>query len=62
MALVINCECGYVVRGESEDELLVAAREHIGTNHPAVAAAATDADYIAMAQVEPRDERPADEA
>ena len=56
MPLVINCECGYVVRGESEGELLEAAREHIGANHPAIARTATDEDYLAMAQIEPQDE------
>ena len=26
MAKVINCECGYVVRGETDEELLAGAR------------------------------------
>ena len=34
MAKVINCECGYVVRGEDDDELIRNADEHITREHP----------------------------
>ena len=34
MAKVINCECGYVARGETDEELLVDARNHIAEKHP----------------------------
>jgi len=34
MAKVINCECGLVLRGESEDEVMAAAEAHIADNHP----------------------------
>jgi predicted small metal-binding protein len=50
MTFVINCECGYLIRGASEDELVRAARDHISTNHPAIAAEASAADYLAMAE------------
>ena len=50
MTYAITCECGYLIRGESEEDLIVAARGHISTNHPAIAAEATDADYLAMAE------------
>ena len=34
MAMVINCECGYTVRGENEDELVASAEQHIREAHP----------------------------
>ena len=34
MAKVINCDCGYVVRGENDDELVTNAEEHMRTDHP----------------------------
>ena len=34
MAYVINCECGYVARGETEDDLVADAEQHIQDKHP----------------------------
>ena len=34
MAKQINCECGAVIRGESESEVVGRAREHIRADHP----------------------------
>lgn len=56
MALIITCECGYVIRGETEAELVSQAREHIESNHPAIAAQATDKDYLDMAAIEDNDD------
>jgi predicted small metal-binding protein len=33
MALVINCECGFVVRGKTEDEFVAAAQAHSKDAH-----------------------------
>jgi predicted small metal-binding protein len=33
MAKVINCDCGYVVRGETDDELVVDAQKHAREVH-----------------------------
>lgn len=33
MAKVINCDCGFVVRGESDDELVVNAQAHAKDVH-----------------------------
>ena len=33
MAWVINCDCGTVVRGETDDELVNNAQEHAKTAH-----------------------------
>ena len=50
MAKVINCECGYVVRGEDDDELLRGAREHINEAHPDMAGKVSDEDLLGMAE------------
>jgi predicted small metal-binding protein len=33
MAKVINCDCGYVVRGETDDELVADAQKHAREVH-----------------------------
>jgi predicted small metal-binding protein len=50
MAKVINCECGYVVRGESDEELLAGARSHIQEAHPDLVGKVGDDDLMAMAE------------
>jgi predicted small metal-binding protein len=52
MAQVIKCECGYVVRGESESELLELAGSHVRESHPDLVGKITDEDLLAMAEVE----------
>lgn len=34
MAKLINCECGQSIRGESDDEVVGQAEEHIRESHP----------------------------
>ncbi len=50
MAKVINCECGYVVRGETDDELLAGARKHISDAHPEMVGKVGDEDLLGMAE------------
>ena len=54
MNLIITCECGYVIRGDSESVLIARAREHLGANHPAIANAASDTDLLDMAMIDDR--------
>jgi hypothetical protein len=53
VARIIVCECGTVLRGRDEDELLVAARGHMRTNHPAIAPQITDEELLALSHEEP---------
>ncbi len=53
MKQVIVCECGTIVRGDDEPELLSNARGHIQANHPAIAAQVTDAQLLALSQEQP---------
>lgn len=34
MAKQINCECGYVARGDTDDEVVDLIESHIGEDHP----------------------------
>jgi predicted small metal-binding protein len=38
MAKLINCECGRTFRGESENDVLEQAEEHIKESHPELVA------------------------
>jgi predicted small metal-binding protein len=48
MAKVINCECGFTVRGEDDQELLAQARSHIQSDHPDMEV--SDDDLLGMAE------------
>ena len=50
MAKVINCECGFVVRGENDEDLLAGARTHIQDAHPEMVGKVADDDLLAMAE------------
>ena len=34
MAKIANCECGYVARGETADEVVADLESHMRRNHP----------------------------
>jgi predicted small metal-binding protein len=48
MAKVINCECGQVVRGETDDELVANVEEHVRTDHPDLVGTMSREDILAM--------------
>ena len=37
MAKQITCECGYVIRGNSDGEVVQGARDHMRADHPDLA-------------------------
>lgn len=41
MASQITCECGYVIRGADDDEVVAMTREHLRRDHPDVADSVT---------------------
>lgn len=49
---VINCECGQVVRGETEEELLRNAEAHIERDHPELVGKISREDLLAMSESE----------
>jgi len=50
MAKLINCECGQVVRGETDDELVAAAQAHIDRDHPDLVGKLSRDDILGMSE------------
>ena len=50
MAKLINCECGQIVRGDTDDELVKNAEAHINANHPEMIGKLSRDDLLAMAE------------
>jgi predicted small metal-binding protein len=50
MAYVIKCDCGYVSRGETEDELAEETNRHIEEVHPEMEGRVSREDLLAMAE------------
>jgi predicted small metal-binding protein len=50
MAKVINCDCGFVVRGDTDEQLLAAADAHIRDAHPDMVGKVSKEDLLAQAQ------------
>ena len=50
MAKLINCECGQVVRGDSDDELVANAEAHVNRDHPELVGKLSRDDILGMAE------------
>jgi predicted small metal-binding protein len=50
MGKVINCECGEVVRADSDDELVAKVERHVGEAHPELVGKLSRGDVLAMAE------------
>ena len=48
MAMVITCDCGQVMRADTQVEIVAQAREHIRSDHPDLVDKVSDDDLIAM--------------
>jgi predicted small metal-binding protein len=49
---LIRCECGFVARGENDDQVVGMLREHLATDHPALLETVTRDDLIGWIQSE----------
>ena len=52
MARIIQCECGYVARGQTDDEVIDSIRGHMRTDHPALLAAVRREDLLGWIKLE----------
>ena len=52
MAKLIRCECGYIARADTDDEVIAAIRAHIATDHPALLGRVSREDLFGWIQVE----------
>jgi hypothetical protein len=50
MSKLINCECGEVVRGETDDAIIAAVTKHVGQHHPQLVGQLSRDDILAMAE------------
>jgi predicted small metal-binding protein len=50
MAKLINCECGQVVHGETDEELVRNTTEHVNRDHPELVGKLSHEDILAMAE------------
>ena len=51
MGFVMTCECGEVVRVETEDELVAAVERHVADHHPDLVGRFSREDILAMAEM-----------
>ena len=49
---MIRCECGYVARGDSDDQVVRVIRGHMSTDHPALLETVSQQDLISWIQAE----------
>lgn len=52
MAKMIKCECGFVARGDTDDQVIGRTRDHISADHPALLSTVTTEDMRSWIQVE----------
>jgi predicted small metal-binding protein len=50
MAYTITCNCGYVIRGSTEEDVVQSAQEHIQDAHPDLVGKISAEDLVAMAE------------
>jgi predicted small metal-binding protein len=50
MSKLINCECGEVVRADSDDELIAIVGAHVERDHPELVGRLSRDDVLAMAE------------
>jgi predicted small metal-binding protein len=51
MARQITCECGQIVRGESEREVVDLTLQHLRSDHPQLADTVTREDIVALIEI-----------
>ena len=51
MARQITCECGQIVRGETEREVVDLTLEHLRSDHPQLAGTVTREDIVALIEI-----------
>lgn len=52
MARIIQCECGFVARGQTDTEVIDVIRDHMRTDHPALLDTVGQDDLLGWIKVE----------
>ena len=50
MGMLVNCECGEVVRGSDADEIVAAVQAHVERDHPDLIGKLSRDDILAMSE------------
>jgi predicted small metal-binding protein len=50
MSLLVNCECGRIVKGETEDEIVAKVEQHVAEDHPELVGKLSREDIVAMSE------------
>jgi predicted small metal-binding protein len=48
LAKLIKCECGFIARGETDDEVIDKIESHLGSDHPHLVGKVTREDLSGM--------------
>ena len=49
---LIRCECGFVARGDDDDQVVGMLRDHLAADHPALLETVTRDDLVSWIQAE----------
>ena len=52
MSKLIRCECGFVARGETDDEVIGVIRGHMASDHPELTESVSRDDLVGWIQAE----------
>ena len=52
VAKLIRCECGFVARGDGDDQVIGAIRDHMATDHPALLDSVSQEDLLGWIRFE----------
>jgi hypothetical protein len=52
MAKLIRCECGFVARGETDDQVIGVIRGHLGSDHPALSDSVSRDELLSWVQAD----------
>ncbi|HEY4865957.1 MAG TPA: DUF1059 domain-containing protein [Candidatus Dormibacteraeota bacterium] len=52
MPKLIRCECGFVARGNSDDQVIRVIRDHLASDHPSLLDTVSHEDLLGWIQVE----------
>ena len=47
----VKCECGYIARGDSDEDVVAEIRDHIRTDHPELTERVSDEDIASWVEI-----------
>jgi len=52
MPKLIRCECGFIARGDTDDQVIGVIRDHMAADHPALLDTVSRADLLGWIRLE----------